>query len=156
MDERRGSKGACWASNATYKISCLKCKDEGRETHYLGETGFTCYTRGSQHLEGLKKRDEDNVLYAHNKDQHREEEDKIPNNPDQFKMEKLKQHSGCLERQSAEGIFIANELRERKRRKRMVGDENPKPLMILNSKKEFHQPGMISLKPTVIQYDGQR
>ena len=150
--EERGSRGACWATNATYMITCNKCEEEGRDTHYVGETGFSGYSRGLQHMEGLRRRDQENVLYNHNIEQHREQENNmmIPNDPSQFTMKKIGQHRGCLERQSTEGALIGAELRERDIR---MKSKEGKPMMILNSKKEFHQPGLISLKPSSIKYD---
>ena len=46
--------------------------------------------------------------------------------------------------------MIGAELRERDIR---MKSKEGKPMMILNSKKEFHQPGLISLKPSSIKYD---
>ena len=87
-DEEMGSRGACWTENATYRITCIKCKQEGRDTHYVGETGFSCYSRGAQHSDGLRRKEEDNVLFTHNVNQNNVE-NKVPNNPSQFKMERL-------------------------------------------------------------------
>ena len=55
-------KGRCWQEGIVYKITCLVCKNLGFEAQYHGESGFSSYVRGRQHLEGMRNKTQGNVL----------------------------------------------------------------------------------------------
>ena len=82
----------------TYKIECNKC-----DFVYTGETARTGHYRGKQHLDLLRNKHKDSVLYKHLKEKHN-----IQNNIkiDYFKMSITARHKTALERQISEAIQI--------------------------------------------------
>ena len=94
----QGSKGGnCRRKNVTYQIVCEECEKGGVVAHYKGETSKNNYTRGSKHLEQLKGRSKDSVLWAHCKEHHESKEV-------QFRMEKTGAFTDPLSRQIMEGV----------------------------------------------------
>ena len=128
----------------TYKITCIECGKTGVESCYYGESGSTAYTRGKSHVEGLLRKDNNNVLFEHNMEVHPE----LELAPNAFKMDLTGRHSTCLSRQSSEGIEIANKIRERDKFR------DKKKIIIMNSKRQFHQPGLLVPKISHIEYGG--
>ena len=59
-----GGRG-CRSNGVTYEVRCEKCGD-----FYIGETGRNAYTRGLEHLEGIRKRSEESVFHKHSVDSH--------------------------------------------------------------------------------------
>ena len=67
--------------------------------HYKGESSKNSYTRGAKHLQQLRGKTKDSVLWAHCKDLHSSE---IVS----FRMEKTGTFSDSLSRQIMEGVQI--------------------------------------------------
>ena len=66
------NKLSCLTTDITYKINCPMC---GRalkplKAEYNGETSRTAKTRATEHMEKLRKRDEESVLWQHAKTYH--------------------------------------------------------------------------------------
>ena len=66
-----GEKGGdCRRNNVTYQIVCEECEKMNVVAHYKGETSKNTYTRGLKHLEQIKTKANESVLWAHCKEQH--------------------------------------------------------------------------------------
>ena len=125
--------GRCWKDGASYQIICLLCDKEGTQVSYFGETGYNCYQRGKQHLKALEGSQPDSPLYCHNQEIH----PNIQMTARDWRMKVSGIHRRPLLRLCSEGVAISGAIEERDRGANMV---------ILNSKKEFNQPGTISQK----------
>ena len=96
----KGSKGGdCRRNNVTYQIVCEECESGNVVAHYKGETSKNTYTRGLKHLEQLRNKSKDSVLWAHCKEHHQ-------SSVVSFKMEKTGSFSDPLSRQIMEGVQI--------------------------------------------------
>ena len=96
----RGEKGGdCRRNNVTYQIVCEECEKVNVVAHYKGETSKNTYTRGLKHLEQLKTKAKESVLWAHCREQH---QCKVV----AFRMEKTGTFSDPLSRQIMEGVQI--------------------------------------------------
>ena len=97
-------KGDCKKESVTYEIQCDRCN-----YIYVGETARTGHYRGRQHLQLLKNKQQDSVLYRHITEQHKEQTDQP-----QFKMTITGQYRTALERQVMEAIRIEHTPREKR------------------------------------------
>ena len=61
---------SCRRPGVGYWILCLSCKDSGIIAVYHGESGRSMYTRGKEHLEGLRNGTASNCLMIHNNVHH--------------------------------------------------------------------------------------
>ena len=67
---RSGGKGKeiCNKENIKYRISCTEnCR---RKDIYPGETSYSAYTRGKEHLEKYNRRDPNSILHNHCENEH--------------------------------------------------------------------------------------
>ena len=103
----KNGKGNCRATNVVYKIECNICGH-----CYTGETSRNGYSRGIEHMTGLKNKTEDSVLYRHMRDKH----DSSGSQPD-FTMSIISTHKNALDRQITEAVTIhkapANQINRR-------------------------------------------
>jgi hypothetical protein len=83
----------------TYQIVCEMYEGGDVVAHYKGETSKNTYTRGLKHLDQLRNKSKDSVLWAHCKEHHQSSE--VP-----FRMEKTGSFSDPLSRQIMEGVQI--------------------------------------------------
>ena len=61
-------KGLCNKQNIKYRISCVEnCK---KKDIYHGETSYSAFTRGKEHLVNLENRDPSSMLYIHCQNEH--------------------------------------------------------------------------------------
>ena len=61
-------KGLCNKQNIRYRISCVeKCQ---KKDIYNGETSYSAFTRGKEHLAKLENRDPKSMLYIHCQNEH--------------------------------------------------------------------------------------
>ena len=60
-----GKRGNCDKAGVGYEILCCdpECRRQG--VNYQGETGRSAFSRGLEHLQGLRNRRPDNVLWKH-------------------------------------------------------------------------------------------
>ena len=113
-----GGKGQdiCNKENVTYNISCLEnCK---KKDIYRGETSYSAYTRGQEHLRKYEKNDPDSMLWNHCLEQHNGRRVK-------FKMNiSGTYHKDAMKRQISEGVEITRTA----------------PQRLMNSKSEWNAP----------------
>ena len=107
----------CNSNNVGYRWVCVTCKERDITKVYEGETARSARIRGAEHLKGLEKNDEKNVLYKHKMIDHENENVK-------FKMEITKKFRDPLTRQANEAV-------------RMFSRPTHE---VLNSKSEFNHP----------------
>ena len=107
----------CNSNNVGYRLFCDTCQDRGVLKVYEGETARSARVRGVEHMNGFKNMRNDNALYKHKANDHKDEEMS-------FRMEITKKFSDPLSRQANEAVRIS----ERKKHE------------LLNSKNEFNHP----------------
>ena len=118
--------GKCEKNGCGYRIRCETCSREGRLSLYDGETGSNCYTRGAQHQDGLRLKDENNPLWKHCLVEHNGQ-------PAEFSMKQTNVFGSCLVRQVNEAVRI----------------EMSKADCVMNSKSEFHQAPLVRVVPVI-------
>ena len=96
----------------------------------MGESGHSPYWRGVQHLRGLETKSQKSVLYCHQEEHHPGLRMKMGD----FKMSVDETFRRPILRQSWEGTTLSRAIKAR---------DLGAPLIILNSKTEFLQPGVI-------------
>ena len=62
--------GNCRKEGVTYKITCKRCKNQGKEVIYWGESSRSFYERGKEHLDGQMNENDNNPLYKHDTNDH--------------------------------------------------------------------------------------
>ena len=60
-----GGGTGCRSNGVTYQVQCRKCN-----CIYIGETGRNAYTRGLEHLDGIRKKNEESIFHKHNIENH--------------------------------------------------------------------------------------
>ena len=111
----------------------------------LEKTGRSAFCRGENHWEGFKSKTEDNVLWEHVQQDHPHSDVQ----KDDFKMKVTGQFRSCFHRQVSEGCQISEQLELRDVASK---HSNMRKRFVLNSKNQFHQPGLIRPKPSRLQY----
>ena len=84
---------------------------------------------------------EGNPIWEHCKEMHNHQNFSIDN----FSMKLTGTYDGPLRRQTAEGCFISETIRNR--------DKGGQQIIVLNSKSQFYQPAIVKLKVTHNDYD---
>ena len=130
----------------TYEIKCEVCRKGGKDVIYVGETGKSSYRRGRNHLDGWKRREDGNVLHEHCEEEHKD----IMMKTDDFSMKMTGQYKTSLARQTSEGVLIDRTMKRSRENKIL----NKKPIELLNSRSQFHQPKLFKPRASNIQYDG--
>ena len=112
-------------------ISCKLCLQRGLRAVYFGETGHSTHYRMKFHMDALRLRTMDSVLYKHQMKMH-------PGtwlSPWDFKVEVSGRFLRPIVRQCQERVALAKAL----------DDKNKGvAIEIINSKMEFLQPGVVS------------
>ena len=121
---RSSKPGKCEKNGVGYKIQCETCKRAGKLSLYDGETGCNCYTRGKQHQNALRLKDEENALWKHCLVEHDGEEA-------EFSMKQTNVFQSCLTRQVNEAVRIEMSTAD----------------CVMNSKAEFHQAPLVRVVP---------
>ena len=91
--------GRCTREGVIYVMTCRKCEEAGDKVQYVGESARTAFDRGSEHLEALRKGNQESPLVEHNKEAHKGE-------PSMFKMEVVAYPRSNLQRQALEASMI--------------------------------------------------
>ena len=128
--EQPGGNGGtklCHKSNVVYKYVC---QFQDCDASYIGETSRNLFSRNGEHVykykggknRTSKKLQDQSFMFQHQTSKH----DGLPSN---FKSEIVRSYSDCLSRQAGEAIFI----------NKMSGE-------ILNSKSEFYQPSIVTIR----------
>ena len=99
--EKGSERGKCMKESVTYKMKCLKCREENVKSIYQGETSKSGFERGAQHEKDYHDMKEDNHMTKHALEHHAEEDEKP-----QFKMTIMKSYKKAIERQIAEAVNI--------------------------------------------------
>ena len=122
-NEERGKGGQCHRSNVNYRIECKLCPEENRAV-YIGETSRNLYTRLAEHFDGSNN--DGSFMKKHMEEYHEGEE---------VNFEGRVTHSNkhCLTRQVREGVLIKQ------------GGK------IMNTKSEWHQPSIYSVRREVVR-----
>ena len=97
---KSGGKGDCYISNVTYEVTCQPtCL---RKNVYKGETSNSAYTRGKKHIELLRSKHRDSILWKHCVQHH-------DGRMQEFRMNVIGRfHNDSLLRQVTESIEIEN------------------------------------------------
>ena len=95
-----GGGGDCSASCSAYRMECQECPKFDLKAVYEGKTGRNGYSRGLEHLAGLKNEKDDNPLWKHCQIQRNGR--KV-----EFKMKCLNSFKTAFMRQVNEGVRIA-------------------------------------------------
>ena len=131
-------------TNSTYRIQCKLCQGVGLNVIYHGESGATLYSRNVQHLQGLRLATKGNILWEHAKEDHNSQME-----ASDWEFVRTGTFRTVLQRQAAEGTFIAEEVKKVKQAptNRMVSKEGQEQAItrpkILNSRSDFFQPGNV-------------
>ena len=118
--------GKCEKNGVGYKIRCETCLQDGRSAQYDGEAGRNAYTRGLDHLDALRLKNEESPLWKHCVLEHHRENAN-------FSMRALRSFTSCLVRQVNEA----------------VGIEMSSADCMMNSLSEFHQAPLVRVVPVV-------
>ena len=70
----RSKPGSCPRQGVVYSIVCQKCKEAGVDTVYYGETAWTPYDRGEEHLKALREKNMERPLWEQHQGEHEGEE----------------------------------------------------------------------------------
>ena len=113
----RGKGGSCRRGNIQYEICCNLCPDEVKSA-YVGETSRNLFARGVEHDRKFETKDRESFMIKHQTEKH-------DGQPVTFEGKVTGSFRDCLTRQVSEGVTIRR-----------------CPYEILNSKSEWHQPGL--------------
>ena len=91
---------SCRRPGVGYQITCLLCNDMGVIATYHGESGRNMYTRGKEHLQGLRNGTSSNCLVIHNELYHGGSREV------HFRMEATSTFRKALDRQVDESVRI--------------------------------------------------
>ena len=93
-------KGDCMKRNIVYETNCIRCKENGKESIYVGESARTSYERGKEHQDDYQKEKADSHMEKHAQTEH-PGEGKPP-----FAMKIVKTHFSAFSRQIHEAVRI--------------------------------------------------
>ena len=93
--------GDCKRRNITYKTSCIKCLEEGKEATYYGESSRTAFERGLEHAGDFLSEKSDSHILKHQLTEHPELGKNL-----RFSMKVIRQHKSAFQRQVHEAVII--------------------------------------------------
>ena len=134
-----GKLGQCWSMGTTYKLECRRCEVLNKEATYTGESGRPLHTRLSEHRTALVQKSKQSVLFNHNLEMHPTEEMV----PEDWRATCTGSYKSPLERQAAEGVLLAEEVKQAREIKTKV---------VLNSKLDWVQAGVVQSLPRRITH----
>ena len=120
----RGEGGQCGGCGVNYEIECQLCPD-GERAMYIGESSRNLYTRSLEHLRNFRSRTVKSFMVRHMNAKHRGEEPL-------YRAKLTARTRECLTRQVREGVLIRRST-----------------VPILNSKSEWHQPGLFRVQQDI-------
>ena len=65
-------KGKCRSTNILYQNTCMVCKNNGKKTIYIGESGRSNHERQKEHLNDWRTADQGSHMNSHLQDHHPE------------------------------------------------------------------------------------
>ena len=101
-----------------YETQCDRCKEEGKESIYVGESSRSSYERGKEHDDDYNKKKEDSHMEKHSRTSHSAGE------KPSFSMKIIKTHQNAFQRQIHEAVRIRRRAQD---------------AIILNSKSEYNR-----------------
>ena len=113
MGKEGGSGGACWKVNPTFRISCGACRLDGQEALYIGESGYTAFTRCGWHRGALEAEDHRSALWQHQVRHHGGQRGDGVKAIENYKMEVTCTSSSAPRRLIREAILINDQLERR-------------------------------------------
>ena len=134
------SKGQCQIPGITYMLTCNLCQLKNLTCTYTGESSRSGAVRSLWHGEKYMSQDEDSVLSDHHSKVHEGQKYTLSNWS--MKITGIFQKPGT--RLAAEGIYISDQIKLRNERMKSSKSEN---YIILSSKKQLRQPGIIAYRP---------
>ena len=111
------------------KPKIYECEYPDCDAAYRGESSKNLYTRNLQHQYNYRGGEKSSAKIKEKSFMYQHQQDKHDGGPALFKQSVLRSYKDCLSRQAAEGVFIS----------KMEGE-------ILNSKSEFHQPSIVTVR----------
>ena len=111
-----------------YSGKCLICEENDMKVLYFGETGHNGHHRVNEHRNSIETNDGKNAFVKHLQMRHPER----LSDPKAFSFKVEGTFNSCLDRQVREGVLIT------------YGEADE----IMNSKTEYHQPGVTRVVPT--------
>ena len=113
----------CHVSGICYDIKCKSCQD----AVYYGESHRNLYTRGKEHDNKLRRKEESSFMFKHQIERH-------SGDPVEFEMRVVRSFKDPLSRQVTEAMLIKNHNGE-----------------LMNSKAEFYQPPLVRIRSEITQ-----
>ena len=117
----QGEGGDCRRCGITYQIECQLCPDESRSV-YIGESSRNLFSRGKEHEERFKNKNNNSFMLKHQSRKH-------PGMEGKYTAKVTGSMPDCLTRQVKEAVLIRR-------------CKTP----ILNSKTEWHQPALYQIQ----------
>ena len=111
--------------------SVLEMQETWHRCLFLGESGFSTYYHGRQHLKGLRKRSKGSVLDEYEKEHHQG----VRMEMSDFTMKIVENYRRPVLHLSREGLQISTTLRDMRDRKRRI--------ILLKSKAQFYQSAVV-------------
>ena len=136
---RDGIPGDCWTQNATYQLTCKPCISNEVVASYTGESGRSLFSRISDHDRGLRLGTGGNPLHKHNIMKHSNTKMTM----EDWEAKKTGTYRTAMQRQISEGILLQDKIR-------MSRDQKKEKFLILNSKLDHHQAGVVCSLPRKI------
>ena len=118
----------CRDEGVGYRGVCKECSKSNMRSEYLGETGKNAYTRGKQHMGGLRKKNEENAFYKHWRNFHETPLEADSRRLENFEIRVEKSFKDPMTRQINEMVRI----------KKFQGT-------LLNSKSEWNAPPIVRI-----------
>ena len=122
----QGDGGNCRSCGINYQVECQLCPPDQRSL-YIGETARNLYTRGAEHEDRYTAADIKSFMHKHQVQEH----DSVPGS---YKATVTGSANDCLTRQVREAVLI---------RRCQVP--------VLNSKTEWHQPGLYRIQNEIFR-----
>jgi len=96
-----GGRGNCNKEGIVCEGMCIECKNSGKRSIYVGETGRSAYTRGRQHMDAMDNPEsyKSNAFVKHMVEEH---DSRVVD----FKVNVMGSYRKPLERQVREGVEI--------------------------------------------------
>ena len=126
-----GGKKSCHKNSVVYEY---ECQFDECDAKYTGETSKNLYTRNGEHVYNYSGGARNSIEIKKKSFMHNHQVAKHNGDPANFKSKVLRSYPDSLSRQAAEATFIRNMNCE-----------------ILNSKSEFHQPSIITVRREISQ-----
>ena len=118
----------CRDEGVGYRGVCKECSKSNMRSEYLGETGKNAYTRGKQHMGGLRNKNEENAFYKHWRNFHETPLEADSRRLENFEIRVEKSFKDTMTRQINEMVRI----------KKFQGT-------LLNSKSEWNAPPIVKI-----------